>query len=372
MTLFLCFYGDSVLWDNILLVPGYPAGYSYIRPFRYRDNWVQRSLLEEMQNEQACEKLTGAQVVLCMRFLLDQKRWSILPIRKAVIRHIDPMADNQSVYFSMGSLYDFTKVKELSDICVDIDQSERDAVGETLFFRANLDISITECETKMMEDTSWVSFVDLVASEKHLPIKEEAKESLFVRFQGLSCEELAEKGVIHKSWSSGEIHGTILTEGSSYELVFYHRVPTLITQHISIKKSLIKYKVPSGNLELSRSEEDLTGNYQKHVLNVSALKPTGTWEEIIIELPEQVESQDGRTINTVNSRIPLKVKTSHWYRFKQTYVWLLIIWISLSVNVILGHLLEGKTNWNLIIASALIAVLSALGVYMLQRRSAPK
>ena len=135
---------------------------------------------------------------------------------------------------------------------------------------------------------------------------------------------------------------------------------------------MINYKVPSGNLELSPSEEDLTGNYQKHVLNVSATKPTGTWEEIIIELPEQVESQDERTVHTVNSHIPLKVKTSHWYRFKQTYLWLLIVWISLSVNVLLGHLLEGKTNWNLIVASALIAVLSALGVYMLQRRSTPK
>lgn len=372
MTLFLCFRGDGPYWDNTLLVPGYPSGYSYIRPFRYRDNWVQKRLLEEIYNERARDKLTGAQVVLCMRFLLDEKRWSVLPIRKAVVRHIDPMSDNQSVYFSMGFLYDYTKVKALSDICVDIDQSERDAVGETLFFRANLDIPITECTNEAMEDVAWVSFVNLVAGEISLPIKEEAKGSLFIRFQGLSHKEPAKRGVIHKSWSLGEIHGAILTEGSSYELVFYHRVPKLITQNTSLKESLVRYKVPSGNLELSRSEEHLTGNYQKHVLNVSALKPTGTWEEIIIEIPEQTESQDGRKINTANTHIPLKVKTSLWYRLKQTYFWVLIVWGSLFLNVIVNSLLRGETDWNLIIVSASIAVLSALGVYMLRQRGTPK
>jgi len=372
MTLFLCFYGDSALWDNTLLIPGYPSGHSYFRPFRYRDIWVQKSLLEEMQDEKACEKLTGAQVILCMRFLLEQKKWSILPIRKAVIRHIDPMPDNQSVYYSMGALYDFNKIKTLSDICVDIDPSERDAVGGALFFRANLAIPFTECENEKIEDAAWVSFVDLVASEKNLPLKEEAKGALFIRFRGISGKELGKRGVIHKSWSMGEIHGTILTEGSSYELVFYHRVPMLLGQHLSLKKSLIKCKVPSGNLELSRSEEEITANYQKHVLNVSALKPSGTWEEIIIELPEQVEPQDGRKIHTANSRIPLKVKTSLWYRLKQTYFWVLIVWGSLFVNVVVDNLLEGKTDWNLIVVSASIAVLSALGVYMLQQRSTPK
>jgi hypothetical protein len=373
MALFLCFFGDSALWDNILLVPGYPAGYSYFRPFRYRDDWVQKSLLEEIQSKQSCGKLTGVPAILGMRFLLDQKKWSVLPIRKAVIRYIDPMSDNQSVYFSMGSLYDFTKVKELSDICVDIDAYERDMVGEkSLFFRANLAFPITECENEMMEDAAWVSFVNLVASEKNLPLKEEAKRALFIRFQGLSRKEPVKRGAIHKSWSSGEIHGTILTEGTSYELVFYHRVPWLLDQHMSLKKSLMKYRVPSGNLELSRAEEDLTGNYQKHVLNVSALRPSGTWEEIIIELPEQVESQDGKKVYTANSHIPLKVKISHWHRFKQIYFWVLIVWVSLFVNSILGYILEGKTNWNLIVVSASMSVLAAIGVYMLQRRGTTK
>jgi hypothetical protein len=372
MTLFLCFYGDGPLWDNILLIPGYPSDHSYLRPFRYRDAWVQNSLLAEIRDEKAREKLIGTQVILCMRFLLEEKKWSILPIRKAMIRHVDPMSDNQSVYFSMGPLYDFNKVKALSDICVNINPSERDAVGGALFFRAELPIPFTECENEEIEDAAWARFVDLVASEKSFPFKEQAKGALFIRFRVISSKNLGKRGILHKSLSLGEVRGTILTEGSSYEIIFYHRVPMLLGKNISIEKSLIKCKVPSGNLELSRSDEEITANYQKHVLNVSALKPSGTWEEIIIEPPEQVKSQDGRKIYTANSRIPLKVKTSLWYRCKHTYFWVAIVWGSLFIGNVVDKVLEGKTDWRLVIVSASIAVLSALGVYMLQQRSTPK
>jgi hypothetical protein len=372
MNLFLCFYGDGPLWDNVILIPGYHSGHSYFRPFRYRDTWVQESLLKELQDEKMREKLTGKQVILCIRFRNEEKKWSILPVRKAVIRHIDPMPDNQSIYFSMEALYNFNRVKTLSDICVEIHPSERNAVSGTLFFRANLAIPLAECENEIVEDTAWVSFVDLIASEQKLPLKEEAKGALFIRFQVISSKDLGERGILHKSLSLGEVHGTILTEGSSYELIFYHRVPMLLGHNISIEKSLLKCRAPSGNLELSRSEEEITANYQKHVLNVSALKPSGTWEEIIIEPSEEVKSQDGRIIYTANSRIPLKVKTSLWYRFKYTYFWVAIVWGSLFVGNVVDKVLEGKTDWNLIIISASIAVLSALGVYMQQQRGTPK
>jgi hypothetical protein len=36
MSLFVTFYGDGPYWDNTVLLPAYPSGYSYFRPFRYR------------------------------------------------------------------------------------------------------------------------------------------------------------------------------------------------------------------------------------------------------------------------------------------------------------------------------------------------
>jgi hypothetical protein len=323
-----------------------------------------------MQNKY--KELIDTEAILCMRFILEKNSWSVLPIRKCVIRHIDIMPDNHYIYFSMGSLYDFTNVQDLSSVCVDISQSERETIGNTLFFRTNLGILIPECKNDSQEDASWVSFTNLIAKDTTLPLRDEAKKSLFIRFQGISRDKPTERGVMYKSWSSGEVCGTILTEGLSYELVFYHRVPSLIDQNISLKKFLLKYKSPSGNFELNKTEEEVTGNYQKHILNISALKPSGTSEELTIELPEQVESQDGRKINTINSRIPLKIKFSPLYRLKHTWGWVFIVWASLFTNVIIDNLSQEKINWSLTIISAVIALLSAIGVFMLQQRGSNK
>jgi hypothetical protein len=73
-----------------------------------------------------------------------------------------------------------------------------------------------------------------------------------------------------------------------------------------------------------------------------------------------------------NSHIPLKVKISHLYRLKRTYVWLILIWATLFLNVLIGHRLDAKTDWTLIIASAIIAVGSAIGVYYLQQKGIAK
>ncbi|MFC1967312.1 hypothetical protein ACFLV2_01530 [Chloroflexota bacterium] len=370
LSLFLCFNGDGPYWDNILHIPEYPSGYSYFRPFRYRDKWIQNSLLIKIQNEQTRKKLIGAQVVLCMALRAEER--IILPIRQAVIRHIDPMPDNQSVYFSMGPMYDFTKINTLIDSRLNIGKSGKESIGISLFFEMKSEIPNAVCNSEVSEDNSWVAYTDLIGNEATLPISEEAKQSLFIRFRGLGRKKLTDMQCIYKSWSSGEVQGAVLSEGTSYELVYFHRVPSLISKDISLKKSMITYKVPSGNLELSRSEEELTGNYQKHVLSISANKPSGTWEEIVIEFTEKLESQTGMTINAEKSSLPLKVKISHWYRFFRTYIWVLMIWASLSINVVIENLLEGKTDWNLIIASALIAVFSAIGIFMLQQKNPSK
>jgi len=307
-----------------------------------------------------------------MRFRLEEKKWLLIPIRKAIIRNIDPMPDHQSIYFSMGSLYDFRKVKSLSEVCIDIKGKGRNILGDRLFFAANLEIPIKECENAEVEDASWVSLVNLIASEKKLPIKEEAKRSIFIRFQNVSNKNSNEIGTIYKSSSLGEIQGIILSEGKSYELNLYHRVPCLLAQNISLEKSSIKYKILSGNLELSITEEELTGNYQKHTLNVAALKPSGTWEEIIVELPDKIKSQDKKRIYAANAHIPLKVKISNWHRFKQIGIWLLVTWLSLFITSIIGYLLDNKANLPLIVISALGSVASAFGIYKIQQRGTIK
>lgn len=371
-SLFLCFFGDGPRWENILQLPGYPRGYSYVRPFRYRDKWIQGELLDVISNEQEREKLKRQDVFVCMRFLDEKNKWLVLPIRKAKIEHIDPMPENQSVYFSMGPMYDFKGVKELSSICLEIDTSRRKEIGEALFFKSDIVVPINKFE-ETNEDNAWIRYTDLVAGDQNLNIHADAKNGLFIRFHGIKGNKEVKTGVINTSVSLGETRGAILSEGNSYELVFYHRIPCLIDQNKSIKRSKLEYKIPSGNIELNRWEEDLTSNYQKHVLNVTALSPSGTYEEIVIELPEKVDSEDGETIiNVVKFQIPVKVKLSHRYRFMKTYLWIIMISLTLFGNVIVGQQLSINVDSKLIILSGILAVGSAIGVYLLQQKGSSK
>jgi hypothetical protein len=84
-------------------------------------------------------------------------------------------------------------------------------------------------------------------------------------------------------------------------------------------------------------------------------------------MPEGLESQDGQKLSSINFHIPLKVKLSHLYRLKRTYIWLLLIGVTLSANVLVSNLLEGKTDIRLIFISAVIALGSAFCIYMLQQ-----
>jgi hypothetical protein len=140
-----------------------------------------------------------------------------------------------------------------------------------------------------------------------------------------------------------------------------------------VKKIPVEYKAPTGNVELNRSEEDFTGNYQTHVLSITALKPSGTWEEIVIApKQESVEAQDGQIINTVRLPIPVKVNKSIRYRLKTTYIWLGLLWLSLFANVVITRLSEGKTNLPLIIISAIASLISAIAVFLLQQKGVSK
>lgn len=370
--LFLCFYGDGPMWDNVTMVPGFPSGCSYLRSFRYRDSWIQNELREKMKNGQKSDKQAFGDAVLCMRFINENNSRLILPVRMVTIEKVDPMPDNQSVYFRMGPLYDFTKVKTLTDACMTIVPSEQTRIGSALFFEAGITVPRDKF-TIEREDEAWVAYADLIAKDSSVSINPDARRSLFIRLKGFTNKEPAKIDIINASVSTGKLWGTILGEGESYELVFYHRIPCMIDQNKSVKKSSLKYKVPSGNIELSTSEEELTGNYQKHMLNVSALKPSGTWEEIVVEPQDKIESQDGATIIlTTSMKIGVKVKLSQWYRFKRTYAWLALIWATLFLNVLIGHQKDQVRDWGLIIASAVVAVGSAMGVYALQQRSASK
>ena len=368
-TLFITFLADGALWDNIALVPAYPSGFSFPRPFRYRDTWVSSDLIKEMSQEGSRSKLASSAAVLAMRFKSKRYEKRILPLRQVTLTHIHYLPGNHSVFFKLGKFFNFANARTLSEATIRLTEEQFRTVGQALFFRHPMDLPPNTFPISQDEDSLWVRYSDLLSTETSLPIRREARDALFLRFRPPSTDTPTTPHELFHSWQQGPVYGSLLTEGSSHELVFFHRVPSLISTHKSIKPSTLSFALPSGNIEFNRSAEDLTGNYQTHVLNLSSLRPSGTWEELTISPPaDGVKSEDGKSVPVKRLLIPVKVKSSFWYRFKRYYLLLAILWASLFLGTIIKSLLDGKANTFLILASAGAALITAIAIFVLQQR----
>jgi|SRR5215216_5694610 len=117
--LFLCFYGDQPYWDNLVLTSAYPTGFSYFRPFRYRDVWLDEATKNNFTSQNGSSSLTNAEATLCVRFS-TREEWRLLPLRKVTITHTTFSAGTYQFYLRLGRFFDFDGVKQLSDACVEI------------------------------------------------------------------------------------------------------------------------------------------------------------------------------------------------------------------------------------------------------------
>lgn len=362
--LYICFFGDSRLWDNVILSTAYPEGFSYFRPFRYRDAWIHGALIDELVDSDYRKGLIGQEATLAIRFKSEEHKWKIFPLRKIVITGIDYIPDNQSIYFKMGPMLDFRRLEgDLLNNCLEIPQNERNkSSGTELMFYSSASLNAENFVSEEKEVASWVAYCDLIGKDDSLPINPEARSCIFFRFIPPAINESATTGVIHHSKRRGSICGMHLEEGQNYEIVLLHRVPSLIGSHTTVGRVPIEYISQSGNLELSRSEEDYTHNYQTHILTITANRPTGTWEEIIIRPKDQkVTADDNRLINTIKFHIPLKISYSFIYRLKTSYILFIMLWIMLFVSSYLNPLLSESSPASILsvhaIASALVAML---------------
>lgn len=361
----LCYFGDGPLWDNTVLVPAYPSGFSYPRPFRYRKKWVENELLEEMTKQ---TNYKGEEAILCMRFISDTFSNKIIPIRKILIHHIEFLTEPYSVYFTTEAMYSFDTIDNLSEACIELDELSNKKTGGALFFRLSINPPLVECRDQDSQVRAWTSLSDILANETLFPINENAKKAIFLHFVPFINKKPAPILEIHKSFSAGSVYGMDLIEGKSYEMIFYHRIPHLISHNTSISNSSIHIKARAENLELSRPKEDFSANYDRHVIDATAVDPTAAWEEIILEPEATTKTQAGDPLNSISVRIPFKVSISHLYRIRRTYIWLFMIWASLFCNTIVSYRINEKKDWTLIVITAVVAVFSAFGVFMLQNK----
>lgn len=373
--LYLCFFGDGKLWENVSLVAAYPLGFSYGRPFRYRDCWVQQEVLHDMAGGAGLDKLVGVEATLAMRFRSQEHQSLILPVRRVEITHIDFMPRSHSVYFTMGQMVNFARFDGLRSVCVEIPSDEADElVGEgPLFFRSSVKVPDDHFASEDEEPAAWTAYSDLIARDDTVSINEEARHSIFFRFRepivSGPTKKTAVTECLYDSAEMGRICGACLKEGASYELVISHRVPRLIGQDNTMGQLSVGYEVPSENIELNRTEEEYTANYQNHVLLLSANRPSGTYQELTVkpEASEMVLEDDGK-VRAVSLRIPVKVSMSLMYRLRTFWVWVLAVFVALALSSVLGAIDSDRFKWGLLLGQVALNLGAALLITLVRAR----
>jgi hypothetical protein len=346
LMLYLSFFGDGPKWDNFVRLAAYPPGFSYFRPFRYRDERIHPELLERLNHLDGRGNFVDATCVISLRFLSQEQRWLILPLRKACIRHIDRQEGDNSVYFTLGEFADFSSANALRERCIAVPESERTSLSpETIFFESAAEPPDDGFVPASRELAAWTHYCDLISAEHELPIREEARNAVYLRFRYPTNGDSVPTTLLHKSRQEGSRYGTELKEGGSYEFVYHHRVPALIGSHDAYSPLTLACHTSTSNLELHRAVEEISGNYEHHVLEVSGISPSRTYEELTLAPgTEMINTNGGQTLYLVSVPLPLRVKWSLWYRASTRWWRTILLFLSLMAATLFGSVYDARTN----------------------------
>lgn len=133
------------------------------------------------------------------------------------------------------------------------------------------------------------------------------------------------------------------------------------------------FKSPSENIEYDQSSVEFSGNYQSHFIGITPRRPSGTWEEMIIqpgqEMKEFTNNQSKIQIYTKSLQIPVKIKKSILYRIKSYYWWIVIFASLFFINSVLDQLPYFETNNYTIMISLILSALIGIFVLLIPKRT---
>src|SRR5207302_2009544 len=120
-----------------VLLGAYPSGFSYPRPFRYRNGRIGPELLRDIKDPERRRTVEKTRAVLAMRFLRSDLQWTLVPIRRVTVTRVDYADDNHSVFFRLGDFFDFRSVDSLLDCGLTIpEEDQREAFPDSILFRS--------------------------------------------------------------------------------------------------------------------------------------------------------------------------------------------------------------------------------------------
>jgi hypothetical protein len=356
MSLFVTFYGDGPYWDNTLLVPAYPSGYLYFRPFRYRDKWVDPKLREKFISEPA--GFRGRPANLCMRFRDKSATDRLVPIRRARLSSVQ-REDDSFVYFKLGEFFEFPETGTLSDFALPMPAEGVSGSENYLLFES--DIALPQLSSEEKDAQMWARLGELIAKETVLPIAQEAKQAVFLHFRTPTQAQPATVGEIGTSFTSGAKFGASLPENKAYELVLLHRIPFLIGTNGSIEP--VTVSADATNFEISPKRFNISANYGRQVFTITALKASASSEEIRIE-PEsrKVKAVSGEEIRLEALNIPLRATRNYWYRAWTKWLPLAALAAAIGTQGVVGGWDLIKQHWPLAVLIFFAAVIGSTSV----------
>jgi hypothetical protein len=345
-SLLICFNADGPYAENAVLVAGYPSGFSYFRPFRYREQWVEPEILRQ-------DETTMDQVLLAMRFRSPGLAQMILPIRK--VRIISKRITGGDVYvdFQMLSMVDFRACEDLRTLLI-----RKPTADNQLLFKQNDPLpTVGFCPNLNEELVSWIKYTKLIAASD-LPFPDRIKQALFLR---LNIPDTNSE-IIQKLSSRGaqDVYGIHLKEGSSQILQIYHQVPHLIGSEQALTPVSVEYRSSHPSVRFERTDEEYSGKYQDHLLQIDVGHSTKALIDVRIK-PEYGSTEKNVTLYPL--QFNCQVGFSFRHRFIKRWWWTLLLFLALlsvSFSEVFAKHLETNVSIPLrVLGPAIVSLLLA-------------
>jgi hypothetical protein len=216
--LVLSFRADGPYWADLVHLLAYPAGISYVWPFRYDAERVQLDLRNELKTARSCRSLAGSTVLIAARFHTDSADDRLLPIRYGTLIHVDLSAGIYSFHFRVGLPIQFDKAGDLYSCSVKTTQHV-----DLLAFREDVTLPVPMVRDEYLVGVCWKSFAELLVQERRLPLNDQAKRSLFISISApVGKRTTVPVRRISRAFSGPDIYGYALKEQRLYEVRYSH------------------------------------------------------------------------------------------------------------------------------------------------------
>jgi hypothetical protein len=345
----LCFYGDGPLWQNALQALSFPPGYSYSKPFRYKDNWVQSGLQDLMRSHPLGFERIDA--ILGTRF--KQRELGVIPIRRITITNVDSSPGNNYIDFRFGSFFQIpTDTSDLASTACALP----DTVTEELFFTG---FELPSDRGLATDDVdAWTQLVDLLGHTS-LPLKEEAKNGVFFYLDTPRGWRKSKAKPVDRSRTTGFRYGLRLPEGAEREAVLMHRIPSRIGTETSVDAFDLSLTGSNETAAVTPPKVEVSSNYGRYILTIVGSKSMNLWSPIEVDIDARQSPTGG--VNVAGLDIPVRTVPGLWHRF-----WTLILPLVALAGAFLGNALvtNYKTFENdttkLLLAAGISAVASVI------------